>query len=76
VQKNTTGGAVSILSIKKQVLEWSNGPMLRWGHTAVDLACGTGFTTEAILRKLGETGCVYAVDYSAPMLEKAMEYIQ
>lgn len=42
----------------------------------LDLACGTGVTTEAILAELGPTGRVTAVDASAAMLQIAAERVQ
>lgn len=39
--------------------------------TIVDLACGTGTTTEAVLSVLGENGVVIAVDGSKAMLDTA-----
>jgi SAM-dependent methyltransferase len=41
------------------------------GSTVLDLACGTGVTTEAILSVLGPGGRVIAVDRSPAMLEVA-----
>ncbi|MDQ6834206.1 MAG: methyltransferase domain-containing protein [Chloroflexota bacterium] len=38
------------------------------GMTVVDVACGTGIVTEAILEQLGETGSVTGVDRSSAML--------
>lgn len=37
----------------------------------VDLACGTGMTSNAILKKLANTGHVYALDQAQAMLERA-----
>jgi SAM-dependent methyltransferase len=44
---------------------------LETAELAVDLACGTGVTTEAILARLPATGRVIAVDGSAAMLDVA-----
>ncbi len=41
------------------------------GMTVLDLGCGTGVTTQAVLARLGERGHVYALDLSAAMLEVA-----
>jgi len=46
------------------------------GMTVVDVACGTGIVTEAILGRLGETGSVIGVDMSREMLAVAGEKIQ
>jgi SAM-dependent methyltransferase len=42
----------------------------------LDLACGTGVTTEAILAELGPSGRVTAVDASPAMLQIAAERVQ
>jgi ubiquinone/menaquinone biosynthesis C-methylase UbiE len=39
--------------------------------TVIDLACGTGVTTRAVLARLGQRGRVIAVDASATMLASA-----
>jgi ubiquinone/menaquinone biosynthesis C-methylase UbiE len=44
--------------------------------TVVDLACGTGITTEAVLSVLGKNGQVTAVDASDAMLAAAQSVIQ
>lgn len=41
------------------------------GETAVDLACGTGVTTETILKRVGNKGRVVALDASEAMLQIA-----
>jgi SAM-dependent methyltransferase len=41
----------------------------------VDLACGTGITTEAVLAVLGERGSIVAVDASAAMLAAARSLV-
>ncbi len=46
------------------------------GMTAIDLACGTGVTTEAILDVLDDTGRVFAVDKSPAMLSIARQQIR
>lgn len=46
------------------------------GMTVVDVACGTGIVTEAILGQLGETGSIIAVDLSREMLAIAKGKIQ
>lgn len=53
--KNTSRDLVNIAKIKK-------------GMSVVDLACGTGITTQAILKKTGDAGKIYAVDFSREML--------
>ena len=44
-------------------------------QTVVDLACGTGQTTELVLAALGAGGVVHAVDSSAAMLRVAQSVI-
>jgi ubiquinone/menaquinone biosynthesis C-methylase UbiE len=46
------------------------------GMQVLDLGCGTGITTLAVLAALGESGRVCAVDLSEPMLAVARERIQ
>jgi trans-aconitate methyltransferase len=43
------------------------------GMVVVDLACGTGLTTRAILAALGEACTVYAVDSAQEMLRQARQ---
>lgn len=45
------------------------------GTGVLDLGCGTGVTTQAVLQVLGDRGHVYAVDVSAPMLAVAREQV-
>jgi ubiquinone/menaquinone biosynthesis C-methylase UbiE len=45
------------------------------GMRVLDLGCGTGVTTQAVLQALGESGHVHALDISAPMLEVARKQI-
>ncbi|MBW3589958.1 MAG: methyltransferase domain-containing protein [Actinobacteria bacterium] len=45
------------------------------GNTAVDLACGTGVTTEVILERLDDTGRVIALDASKAMLQIAQSRV-
>jgi SAM-dependent methyltransferase len=44
-------------------------------HRVLDLACGTGITTEAVLEQLGPAGRVVAVDGSAQMLDVARQHV-
>ena len=44
--------------------------------TILDLACGTGVSTKEILKNLGETGKIYAVDFSEAMLNLAKKEIK
>lgn len=46
------------------------------GMTVVDMACGIGIVTEAILERLGETGSIISVDMSREMLAVARGRIQ
>ena len=45
------------------------------GQLVVDLACGTGMTSKAILQKLSPSGHIFAVDSSPAMLEVAEKNI-
>jgi ubiquinone/menaquinone biosynthesis C-methylase UbiE len=45
------------------------------GMRVLDLGCGTGITTQFVLRALGDSGHVYALDISGPMLAVAREQI-
>ena len=49
---------------------------LQEGDVVVDLFCGTGVNSAAILRQIGPTGRIIAVDGSAGMLAKARKRIQ
>lgn len=45
------------------------------GMRVLDLGCGTGVTTQAVLNRLGGSGQVIALDMSAPMLAVAQSQI-
>lgn len=45
------------------------------GMRVLDLGCGTGVTTQFVLQTLGDSGYVYALDISGPMLAVAREQI-
>ncbi len=45
------------------------------GMTVLDLGCGTGVTTQAVLPLVGEMGRILAVDISEPMLAVARENV-
>ncbi len=45
------------------------------GMRVLDLGCGTGVTSQAVLAQLGERGHVYALDSSAAMLAVAREQL-
>ena len=49
---------------------------LRPGMRVLDLGCGTGVTTQAVLANLGERGHVYALDVSEAMLAVAREQVK
>lgn len=49
---------------------------LRPDSNVLDLACGTGVTTEAVLAHLGPSGRVLAVDASPAMLRIAREHVR
>jgi SAM-dependent methyltransferase len=44
---------------------------LQAGSCVLDLGCGTGSLTRAVLDRIGEAGCVVGVDISAPFIEHA-----
>jgi ubiquinone/menaquinone biosynthesis C-methylase UbiE len=48
---------------------------LKPGMQVLDLGCGTGVTTQAVLPVLGSNGHVYALDMSGPMLKLAREQL-
>lgn len=48
---------------------------LQPGMRVLDLGCGTGVTTQIVLERLGDTGHVYALDLSEPMLAVARQRI-
>lgn len=45
------------------------------GMRVLDVGCGTGITTQAVLPNVGERGHIYALDISGPMLEVARRQI-
>jgi ubiquinone/menaquinone biosynthesis C-methylase UbiE len=45
------------------------------GLRVLDLGCGTGVTTQTVLENLGNSGHIYAVDVSGPMLAVARRQI-
>lgn len=45
-------------------------------HLVLDLACGTGVTSQALLDVLAESGYIYAVDLSPAMLAVALKNVQ
>jgi ubiquinone/menaquinone biosynthesis C-methylase UbiE len=45
------------------------------GMSVLDLGCGTGMTTQAVLRAMKGDGRVYALDISGPMLDVARQQI-
>jgi ubiquinone/menaquinone biosynthesis C-methylase UbiE len=49
---------------------------IRPGMQVLDLGCGTGVTTQMVLDALGDSGHVYAVDISGPMLALARQQLQ
>jgi S-adenosylmethionine-diacylgycerolhomoserine-N-methlytransferase len=46
------------------------------GETVVEVGCGTGCNLPGIVRRVGATGNVIAVDCSRPMIQKCAERIQ
>ena len=63
IYKKTSSDLVNIAKIKK-------------GMVIIDLACGTGITTEKILKRIKGTGKIYAVDASLKMVEIAKKKIK
>lgn len=49
---------------------------IKKGMTILDLACGTGVSTKEIIKKLGKSGKIYAVDFSEAMLNIAKKEIK
>jgi S-adenosylmethionine-diacylgycerolhomoserine-N-methlytransferase len=49
---------------------------LAGGETVVEVGCGTGYNLPGIVRRVGRTGKVMAVDCSTPMIEKCAERIK
>ena len=49
---------------------------LQAGQTVLDIACGTGRNFPLILEKIGATGKLVGVDYTAAMLAKAQKRVE
>jgi len=49
---------------------------LRAGQTVLDIACGTGRNFPLILEKIGPTGKLVGLDYTAAMLDRARERVK
>jgi len=49
---------------------------LQSGQTVLDIACGTGRNFPLILEKIGPTGRLIGVDYTADMLARAAERVE
>lgn len=49
---------------------------LQPGQTVLDIACGTGRNFPMILEKIGPTGRLVGVDYTAAMLDRARERVE
>ncbi|BAY20476.1 ubiquinone/menaquinone biosynthesis methyltransferase [Calothrix sp. NIES-2100] len=58
---------------KEMAIKWSN-PQL--GDTCLDLCCGSGDITLGLARRVGATGHVYGLDFSANLLAMAQERSQ
>ncbi|MBD2529448.1 bifunctional demethylmenaquinone methyltransferase/2-methoxy-6-polyprenyl-1,4-benzoquinol methylase UbiE [Nostoc flagelliforme FACHB-838] len=58
---------------KEMAVKWSAA---KPGDTALDLCCGSGDLALRLARRVGATGKVYGVDFSANLLEKAKERSQ
>ncbi|WGS17068.1 MULTISPECIES: methyltransferase domain-containing protein [unclassified Bradyrhizobium] len=43
------------------------------GERILDVGCGSGASTNAFAKKVGPSGCVFGVDVSGPMLERARQ---
>ncbi len=66
-QKTTMYQELSLVIVKLAAIE----PGMR----VLDLGCGTGVTTQAVLQNLGQSGQIYALDISASMLAVAQEQV-
>ena len=49
---------------------------LQPGQTVLDVACGTGRNFPLILEKIGPSGKLVGVDYTAAMLDRARERVK
>ncbi len=61
-------GRLSFEEFQKRVVELAN---LREGDKVLDVACGTGRADAEILEKIGASGELVSVDFSAEMLKQA-----
>lgn len=55
---------------KQMTVKWSDA---KPGDTALDLCCGSGDLAQMLAEKVGRTGAVYGVDFSAAQLEVARD---
>src|SRR5690348_5854045 len=58
---------------KEMAVKWSAA---KSGDTALDLCCGSGDLALRLARRVGVTGQVYGVDFSANLLETAKKRSQ
>jgi ubiquinone/menaquinone biosynthesis C-methylase UbiE len=77
---DTSAEAYSVESEKISFYQVTNRELIAAGQvqpgmTIVDLACGTGLTTQTILASLGDKFTIYAVDLSEKMLQQARKVI-
>jgi S-adenosylmethionine-diacylgycerolhomoserine-N-methlytransferase len=53
-----------------------NDLQLKPGNTVVEVGCGTGRNLEGVLKRIGASGEVFAVDCAKPMLDRCAERIR
>ncbi|KST66941.1 bifunctional demethylmenaquinone methyltransferase/2-methoxy-6-polyprenyl-1,4-benzoquinol methylase UbiE [Mastigocoleus testarum] len=58
---------------KEMTVKWSRAS---WGNTCLDLCCGSGDLAFRLARRVGKSGKVYAVDFSAQLLGIAKQRYQ
>ena len=58
--------------VTKKLLEISK---IKNGDSVLDLACGTGLVTKKLIRKVGKTGKVFAIDSSESAIKIAKKWV-
>jgi demethylmenaquinone methyltransferase/2-methoxy-6-polyprenyl-1,4-benzoquinol methylase len=66
------GGYAPRIQMRRLTLDHLN---LQPGQTVLDIACGTGANFPYILERIGPTGRLVGLDYSAAMLEEAQRQV-